>query len=103
MLDISGNNSTVIFLDVTKLGNRCLVGINGRNPHMTDDHPILSAAVHILPNPCHEELLFVDVEAALRSRHWPNPKELVVDESIFWSMDDVHETLPRKERLQSIE
>jgi len=70
---------------------------------MTDDHPILSAAVHILPNPGHEELLFVDVDAALRSRHWPNPKELVVDESIFWSMDDVHETLPRKERLQSIE
>ena len=39
---ISLEKTTVIFVDVTELGNRCLVGLNGRNPHMTDDHPILS-------------------------------------------------------------
>jgi hypothetical protein len=51
-------------VDVSLLGDRRLLGINGRPAHLTDDHPIPSA-----DDP--ELLYFANIQNSLKSRHWP--------------------------------
>lgn len=95
-----GNNLvTVVFVDVSELGNRSLVGLNGRAARMTEDHPVYSAVLngsnqldeteemnHCLQLGA-EPLLFGHLESALNSRHWPNAQSFSIGSSMVWSHD----------------
>lgn len=95
-----GNNLvTVVFVDVSELGNRSLVGLNGRAARMTEDHPVYSAVFNDSNqldeteemNHClqlgAEPLLFAHLESALASRHWPNAQSFSIGSSMVWSHD----------------
>ncbi len=110
LLGLNGHRVVVVFVDVTELGTRDLIGLNGRTPRMTQDHPVYSAVVDDAAEFTQrlslgmEPLLFDNVQSALDSRHWPCPEALVVGSSAFWSVDrsDADST-QSTERLLSLE
>lgn len=104
LLGRHGCRSVVKFVDVTELGYRNLIGLNGRQPRMTQDHPVFSAAFEgreaEFDLGC-EPLLFGDVESAVRLRHWPRAESFVAGSSCFWSVD--HVGAQHVEQLDSIQ
>lgn len=81
--------SPVLFIDTTELGSRSLMGINGRAPRITEDHPLQNGRRSdfedfedfdeisvIKKSETVNELITFDTDNATKMRHWKNLSKL---------------------------